>query len=196
MPTVAKSNTTGEAVLHSETPGTLPSKNSRADANSRAGLIALQAKQAAIIEAFDLDELLTLQASGATLKEMSAVIGCNYGSLSVWINQQTGDKAEKIAAARRASAGASMDRALQELDDARAAARAGEPVPVQLAKELARHHEKRAALSNTRFNERAAIHLNDTPAATAQPPSFTINILTSKDQTVTIEQDADDISLI
>jgi hypothetical protein len=177
----------------SEIPVTLPSKIDRASANSKAGLIALQAKQAAIIEAFDLDELLTLQASGATLKEMSAALGCNYGSLSVWINQQTGDKAEKIAAARRASAGASMDRALQELDDARTAAKNGEPVPVQLAKELARHHEKRAALSNTRFNERAALHLNDTPAATAVAPSFRINIISNgAPQTVTIDQQPDD----
>ena len=129
---------------------------------------------------------------------MAATIGCDYGALSVWINSQPGDKAEKIAAARRASAGASMDRALQELDDARGAARAGEPVPVQLAKELARHHEKRAALSNTRFNERAALHLNDTPAASAQAPSFRINIISNgAPQTVTIDQEPDeDTSLI
>lgn len=179
--------------------GTLPSQQNGASANSAAGLIRLKAKHQAIIEAFDLDEMLTMQAAGATLREMAATIGCDYGALSVWINSQTGDKAEKIAAARRASAGASMDRALQELDDARGAARAGEPVPVQLAKELARHHEKRAALSNTRFNERAAIHLNDSPTAAAAPPSFTIRILTGDNQTATITpdlQDVEDISLI
>jgi len=174
--------------------GTLPSELTPAQANSKAGLIRLQATQAARIEAlnFELDILEPI-AGGATLREIAgAHPGIGHGSLSIWLNALPPDKAAQLATARKCSGQSLLDRGLARLESAAASpGTCASSGAVRLAVAVDTHMARRAGLMDKDLNERAVL-LPQAPSPSSAP-SFRINIISNgAPQTVTIDQDPDD----
>lgn len=163
--------------LRTRTPATI--------ASDTAGLFRLKARETALMEAYPFEDLLQLLAAGRTQREIARITGANLSTVSTWLATQQGARAQAISEARKASAGACMDKALQALEDVNL----DNPVAATVGKDLARHWERRAALY-----DRAAYHdkgaLVDQQTTHAQPPSFSITILSGSQgsQTITIDQ--------
>ena len=132
----------------------------------------------------DVDALLVSLAGGQTQAECAQQYGVAASTLSVWLNSQSGDLARKIAAARRASADAFADRALEALTK-REGSESGPDVALGTA--IAKHMMQRAAFADrARYHDKGAIE--QTQPQGQQIPAFTIQILnTPNNQTVTIQ---------
>lgn len=161
------------------------SNRDRAHANS---LLILKAKEQAKIEAYPFLDILEMLSTGTSQGEMAKVIGCNRATVSIFLASRTGDAGKAVQEAKKASGVACFDRALQELEQVRGTESA---VDVALAKELARHWEKRGAIFDRQLHDRGELPSQQANNQTL-PPSFSITILNgSSNQTVTIQQDAD-----
>lgn len=149
-------------------------------------LFKLSAREAAILDAYPLDSLLQLLASGHTQREIAAITGANQATVSTWLATQTGEVKEAIQAARRASAEANMDRAHKALLDVDT----DNPVSATVGKDLARHFEKRAAMRDrAAWSDKGELAPIAAPFGSQAMPSFTIRILNAPNQQVTIQQD-------
>jgi len=162
-------------------------------------LLKLRAKHEAILDAFDFDEFVRLVAAGSTYRELAKAVGTEHSVIGVWIAKQEGDRARALQEARRVSGQACMERALHVLEnEGKEYADNENSAGVALARDIARHYEKRGALY-----DRAQLHdkgeLQNQPVQAASMPSFTIKIVSASGnnsnqineiQGVTIEQDA------
>ena len=154
-------------------------------------LLKLKDKELAKMQAVDFLQLLHWLAEGKTQREISALTGVDLASVNIFINSQSGERGKALQEAKRASGEACMDKALDELEAVRGSEN---PLDLGLARELARHYEKRAALRNGHaFNERMQIaQATQQQVQPAQLPSFTLTILTG--QQVKVEQDVIDVT--
>lgn len=152
-------------------------------------LIRLAARHVALIEAVEWDDIVAMLAGGATQTETARAFGLDRSALSGYLANQTGDRRAQLDAARRASAGACMDRAVDSLDDASVDITV--PGSVQRGIALSRHYEKRAALADRAgYAERPP---PETAVVNVTPPSFTICIMgQDAGQHLIVEHKSDD----
>lgn len=140
------------------------------------------------LDAFPVEALLAMLASGRTQTEISKAAGVPQSAISVWLSNQNGELADQIALARRLGGEACLDRGLEELEKARG----GDTSAVALARAFDGHWARRAGLFNRSLHDKGEI-VQQTPTP-PNPPSFTIHIISAapQPQTLTIDHAADD----
>ena len=144
----------------------------RKQAHARS-LIRLKQSALAKCDALDFDSLVVDLAGGMTQGALAAKHGLDRASLSAWLASQIGERRAQLDAARRASAPACFDRALEEVE----AGAVDEEISgaVQLAIARMKHWEKRGSLADRQnYHDRPP---QETGPVLQAPPAFTIQIL-------------------
>jgi len=147
---------------------------------------ALVAASLEKINAFPIDDLLALLASGATQTQIAAAVGTTQPAISIWLHGLRGEVAERVEAARTAGGHACMDKGLAALESVKG----GDAAAIAWGRAMDQHWSRRAGLYNRRLHDKG--ELTQQIAQPLQIPSFTIHIIGKDDQCRTIENDDGD----